>query len=45
MNYQESKMRTKVIDVNNNEYLFYPYSINVNKCGGSCSNIIDPSAK
>ena len=37
-------MRTKIIDANNNEHLFYPYSINVNKCGGSCSNINDPSA-
>ena len=45
MNYQESRIRTKIIDVNNNEHLFYPYSINVNKCGGSCSNIFDPSAK
>ena len=37
--------RPKIIDVNNNEPEFYPYSINVNKCGGSCTNINDPFAK
>ena len=45
MNNQECKARPKIIDVNNNEALFHPYSIKVNKCGGSCSNINDPYAK
>ena len=45
MNNQESKARPKIIDVNNNEPVFYPYSIRVNKCSGSCSNINDPYAK
>ena len=31
--------------MNNNEPVFYPYSIRVNKCSGSCSNINDPYAK
>ena len=31
--------------INNNETLFYPYSIKVNKCSGSCNNINDPYAK
>ena len=31
MNNQECKTRTKIIDINNNEPLFYPYSIKVNK--------------
>ena len=39
MNNQECKTRTKIIDVNNNEPVFYPYSIKVNKCSGSCNNI------
>ena len=43
MNNQECKIRTKIIDVNNNESSFYPFSISVNKC--SCSNINDPYAK
>ena len=42
---QECKARPKKIDVNNNEPVFYPYSINVNKCSGSCSNINDLYAK
>ena len=45
MNNQECKARPKIIDVNNNEPVFYSYSIKVNKCSGSCSNINDPYAK
>ena len=29
------KARPKIIDVNRNEPVFYPYSIRVNKCSGS----------
>ena len=45
MNNQEYKARPKIIDVNNNEPVFYPSSIKVNKCSGSWSNINDPYAK
>ena len=45
MSYQECRARPKIIDVNNNEPVFYPYSIRLNKCSGSCSNINDPYAK
>ena len=45
MNIQECKIRTKIIDINNNESTFYPFSIGVNKCSGSCNNINDPCAK
>ena len=44
-NNQECKIRTKIININNNEPTFYPFSIKVNKCSGSCNNIIDPYAK
>ena len=44
MNNQECKARPKIINVNNNEPVFYPYSIKVNKCSGSYSNINDPYA-
>ena len=37
MNNQECKIRTKIIDINNNK--FYSYSIEINKCGGNCNNI------
>ena len=45
MNNQECKTRPKLIDVNANEPVFYPYSIKVNKCSGSCNNINNPYAK
>ena len=45
MNNQKYKMRTKTLDINNNEPSFYRYSIEVNKCIGSCNNINDPYSK
>ena len=45
MNNQQCKARPKIIDINNNEPVFYPYSIKVNKCSGNCNNINDPYAK
>ena len=45
MNNQECKTRAKIINTNNNETVFYPFSNKVNKCNGSCNNINDPYAK
>ena len=45
MNNQECKTRAKIIDVNNNEPVLYPYSIKGNKCRGNCNNINYPYAK
>ena len=45
INNQECRARPEVININSNESLFYPYSILVNKCSGSCNNINDPFAK
>ena len=45
MNNQKCKSRPKIINVNNNEPVFYPYFIKVNQCSGICSNINDPYAK
>ena len=45
MKNQECKARMKIIDINSNEPVLYPYSIKVNKCSGSCNNINDPYAK
>ena len=45
MNNQECKARPKIIDANNNEPVFYPYSIKVNKCSRRCSNINGSYAK
>ena len=45
MNNQECKTRTKIINTNINEPVFYLFSIKVNKCRRSCNNINDPYAK
>ena len=45
MNYQECKIISEIINVNTSEPMFYPYSIIVNKCKGSCNTINDPYAK
>ena len=45
MNNQECKARPEIIDLNNNEPVFYPYNIKANKCSGSCNNINGPYAK
>ena len=45
MNNQECRVRPKIIYINNNEPVLYPYSIKVNKCGGNCNNINNPYAK
>ena len=31
--------------INTNDPVFYPYSIKVNKCSGTCNNINDPYGK
>ena len=45
INNQEWKIRTEIINLNTNEPLFYPYSIKINRCKGSCNTITDPYAK
>ena len=45
MSNQECQVRPKIINVNSNELLFYPYSDKINKCSCSCNNINDPYAK
>ena len=42
---QKFMSRPKILDINPNEPVFYPYSIKVNKCSGSCSTINDPFTK
>ena len=45
MNNQKCKTRSKIINVNTNELVFYSFSIKVNTWSGSCNNINDPYAK
>ena len=45
MNNQASKVGPKIINVNSNEPVFYPFSIKTSKCSDSCNNINDPYTK
>ena len=45
MKNQECKVRPKIVDINSNNPIFYPFSIKINKCNGNCNNINDPYAK
>ena len=45
MNNQECKITPEIINLNINEPIFYPYSININRCKGSCNTINDTYAK
>ena len=45
MKNQKCESRPKIIDINSNEPVVYPYPIRVNKCSGSCNNMNIPYAK
>ena len=45
LNNEECKVRPKTMNINSNEPSFYPYSVKISKCSGSCNNINDPCAK
>ena len=45
MNNQNCKVRPKIVDIDSNSSMFYPFSIKVNKCSGNCNSINDPYAK
>ena len=45
MTNQECKVRSKIVNVNSDELVFYPFSIKTSKCSGSCNNVNDPYAK
>ena len=45
MKNQECKVIPEIINISSNQPVFYPFSIEINKCSGSCNNINDPYAK
>ena len=45
INNQESKGRPEITDIKSNEPSFYPYSVEISKCSGSCNIINDSYAK
>ena len=42
---QKCKVRPEIVDIYSNNPIFYPFSIKINKCSGSCNNINDPYEK
>ena len=45
MNNQQCKTRPRLINVNGDEPVFFPFNIKASKCCGSCNNITYPYAK
>ena len=45
MNNQECKTRPQLVNVNGDEPVFFPFSIEMSECSGSCNNINYPYAK
>ena len=45
MKNQECKTRPQIVNVDSNNPIFYPFSINLIKCRGNCNNINNPYAK
>ena len=45
INNEECKFRPEIVDVSSNNPIFYPVSVNVNRCSGNCNSINDPYAK
>ena len=45
MNNQECKTRPQVVNINGDEHVFFPFSIETSKCSGSCYNVNYPYAK
>ena len=45
MNNQECKVRPQVVNLNKDKPVFFPFSIKISECSGSCNNINNPYAK
>ena len=45
MSNQKCKTRPQIVNVNGDVPLFFPYSIKISKCSGTCNNIKNPLAK
>ena len=45
MNNQEYKVRPEIVNINSNKPSFFPYSVKISKCSGSCNNVNEPYAE
>ena len=41
----ECKVRPEIININNNNPIFCPFNVKINRCNGNCNNINEPYAK
>ena len=41
LNSQPCQTRPTLIDTKSYDILLYPFTVNVNKCGGSCNTVVD----
>ena len=42
---QKCRTRSEIINVNTDEPVFYPYSVRISRCKGSCNNLNNPFTK
>ena len=45
MKNRQCKVKLKIVNVNDNDPIFYPFSMKTNKCCSNCNNIDDPFAR
>ena len=45
LNNQECKVRPQLININEDDPVFFLYNVKTSKCSGSCNNINNPLAK
>ena len=45
ISHQPCQFRPTIVDINSNKALYYPFSVSVSKCSGSCNTIDDPYAQ
>ena len=45
MNNQACIVRSKTININSNNPIFYPFSVKINRCSGNFNNISNPCAR
>ena len=45
MSSQKCETRPKIVDVNEDDPVFFPFSVKTSKCSGSCNNINNPLPK
>ena len=45
MKNQECKVRPKIVNVNLDDPVCFPYSVKTSKCSGGCNNVNNPLAK